>query len=102
MNFHWVAANSSRKGNLSTFGALQSPATNSLPSHKRYKRTISTAHYVHWQDQGVWLGCFEESPDYLTHEESLDELKENLRDLYRDLTSGAIRGIRRVAELTVG
>jgi len=29
-------------------------------------------------------------------------LEENLRDLYGDLTSGEIPGIRRVAELAVG
>jgi predicted RNase H-like HicB family nuclease len=50
----------------------------------------------------MWLGYFEEFPDYMTQGESLAELEENLRDLYKDLTSGAIPGIRRVAELTVG
>ena len=30
------------------------------------------------------------------------QLEENLRDLYRDLTAGEIPGIRRVAELTLG
>jgi predicted RNase H-like HicB family nuclease len=63
---------------------------------------MSMARYVHWQDSGVWLGYFEEFPDCLTQGESLAELEENLRDLYRDLTSGEIRGIRRVAELSVG
>ena len=50
----------------------------------------------------MWLGYLEEFPDYMTQGESLAELEENLRDLYRDLTSGAIPGIRRVAELSVG
>lgn len=50
----------------------------------------------------MWLGYLEEFPDYVTQGESLGELKENLRDLYRDLTSGAIPGVRRVAELSVG
>ncbi len=50
----------------------------------------------------MWLGYFEEFPDYLTQGESLRELEENLRDLYRDLTSDEIPGIRRVAELSVG
>jgi hypothetical protein len=40
-----------------------------------------------------------EFPDYMTQGETLPELEENLRDLYRDLTSGDIPGIRRVAEL---
>jgi hypothetical protein len=63
---------------------------------------MSTARYVQWQDGGTWLGYFEEFPDYLTQGETVDELEENLRDLYRDLTSGAIPGIRRVAEMTIG
>ena len=48
------------------------------------------------------LGYFEEFPDYMTQGESLAELEENLRDLYKDLTSGDIPGIRKVAELTIG
>jgi predicted RNase H-like HicB family nuclease len=63
---------------------------------------MSMARYVHWQDGGMWLGYFEVFPDYLTQGETLPELEENLRDLYRDLTSGEIPGIRRVAELAVG
>jgi predicted RNase H-like HicB family nuclease len=47
----------------------------------------------------MWLGYFEEFPDYLTQAESLEQLRENLRDLYADLTSGEIPGIRKVAEL---
>jgi hypothetical protein len=50
----------------------------------------------------MWLGFFEEFPDYLTQGETPGELQENLRDLYRDLMSGEIPGIRRVSELTVG
>jgi predicted RNase H-like HicB family nuclease len=63
---------------------------------------MSMARYVHCQDGGVWLGYFEQFPDYLTQGETLPLLEENLRDLYRDLTSGEIPGIRRVAELAVG
>jgi len=55
---------------------------------------MGTARYVHWQDRGMWLGYFEEFPDYLTQGETLAELEENLRDLYRDLTSGEIAGVR--------
>ncbi len=48
------------------------------------------------------LGYFEEFPDSLTQGETLEELKENLRDLYKDLTSEEIPSIRRVAELPIG
>ncbi len=63
---------------------------------------MSSARYVHWQDGEMWLGYFEDFPDYLTQGESLGELEANLRDLYRDLTSGEISGIRKVAELSIG
>ena len=63
---------------------------------------MSAVRFVHWKDEGMWLGYFEDFPDYLTQGETLDQLKEDLRDLYRDLNSGELPGIRRVAELTVG
>jgi len=62
---------------------------------------MQTARYVFWQDAGHWLGYFEEFPDYQTQGESLEDLRENLRDLYRDLTSGEIPSVRRSAELQV-
>lgn len=62
---------------------------------------MTTARYVHWLDNQMWLGYFEDYPDYLTQGESLAELEENLRDLYRDLTSGEIPGIRKVSELSL-
>ena len=63
---------------------------------------MRTARYIRWQDGEMWLGCFEKFPDYVTQGESVKELEENLVDLYRDLTSAGIPGIRRVAELSVG
>lgn len=57
--------------------------------------------FVHWQDGNMWLGYLEEYPDYMTQGETLDELKENLKDLYKDLNSGAIPCVRKVAELEV-
>jgi len=63
---------------------------------------MSTAKHVYWQDAGMWLGYFEEFPDYMTQGESLEDLKDHLVDLYKDLTSGEIPGIRRVAELSIG
>ncbi len=63
---------------------------------------MSSARYVHWQDGEMWLGYFENFPDYWTQGQTLEELEANLRDLYRDLTGGEIPGIRRVAELSIG
>jgi hypothetical protein len=50
----------------------------------------------------MWLGYFKEFPDYLTQGSAIEELRENLLDLNKDLTSGEIPGLRHVAELTVG
>jgi hypothetical protein len=63
--------------------------------------SMSGLRYVYWQDGNFWLGYFEEYPDYATQGESLEDLQDHLRDLYRDLTSGGIPGIRKVAELEV-
>lgn len=57
--------------------------------------------YVYWQDDQMWLGYFEEYPDYWTQGETQEELKENLADIYKELTSGAISSVRRIAELEV-
>ena len=75
-----------------------SPNAVTKPSSPSYSRSLargkmnpmSRARYVHWHDQGMWLGYFEEFPDYLTQGETLAELEDNLRDLYKDLTSGEI------------
>ena len=40
--------------------------------------------YVYWQEEDMWLGYLEEYPDYKTQGESLEELKENLKDIYQD------------------
>jgi predicted RNase H-like HicB family nuclease len=55
--------------------------------------------YKYWQDENQWLGYLEEFPDYMTQGESFEDLREHLLDLYKDLTTGAIPSVRRVAEL---
>ena len=62
---------------------------------------MATTRYVYWQDGVHWLGYFEELPDYLTQGDTLQDLQEHLKDLYRDLSSGDIPGIRRAAELSL-
>ncbi|HMB05086.1 MAG TPA: hypothetical protein VKP69_15285, partial [Isosphaeraceae bacterium] len=57
--------------------------------------------YVYWQEEDAWLGYLEEYPDYWTQGETLDDLIEHLRDLYLDLTSGQISGVRKVGELVI-
>ncbi len=57
--------------------------------------------YVYWEDDGMWLGYFEEYPDYMTQGETLEELQDNLRDIYNELSSGKIPYVRKVALLDV-
>jgi predicted RNase H-like HicB family nuclease len=57
--------------------------------------------FVYWQDGDAWLGYLQEYPDYLTQGETLDDLQEHLKDLYADILSGEIPGIRKVGELAV-
>lgn len=60
---------------------------------------MKTIKYIYWQDEDMWLGYLEEFPDYWTQGETIQELEENLRDIFRELTSGGIPCVRRVAEL---
>ena len=60
---------------------------------------MKTFRYVYWQEDDMWLGYLEEFPDYITQGENQEELQENLKDIYAELTSGNIPGVRRVAEL---
>jgi predicted RNase H-like HicB family nuclease len=75
---------------------------NDIIERKNVKKgTMSTARFIYWQDDDMWLGYLEEYPDYMTQGESLEELKENLKDIYDDLTGGAIPYVRKVAELEI-
>lgn len=47
----------------------------------------------------MWLGYLEEYPDYMTQGKSIEELQDNLKDIYKELTSGTIPHVRKVAEL---
>ena len=62
---------------------------------------MESTKYIYWQDKDQWLGYLPDYPDYWTQGESREELQSNLRDLYVDLTSGEIPGVRQLAELTL-
>lgn len=62
---------------------------------------MQSVKFVSWEEDGAWLGYLQEFPDYWTQGETLEDLKEHLRDLYADLSSGQLPGIRRVDELVV-
>ena len=62
---------------------------------------MNTVKIVHWQDGDFWLGYLQDYPDYMTQGETLQELKDHLLDLYKDISGGHIPGIRKVSELIV-
>lgn len=62
---------------------------------------MQSVRFVYWQEGDWWLGFLEEYPDYQTQGETLEDLQEGLRELYRDLSSGAIPNVRRVGELQI-
>jgi predicted RNase H-like HicB family nuclease len=58
--------------------------------------------FVYYQEGDMWVGWLEEFPDYRTQGASLDELKDNLKDLYQDLKADKIPYARRRGELVIG
>ena len=62
---------------------------------------MNVTNIIVWQEEDAWLGYLQEYPDYWTQGDSLDDLKEHLRDLHKDLTSGVISGVRKIEELVL-
>lgn len=62
---------------------------------------MQTVKFVHWQDGDAFLGYLQEYPDYWTQGETLEDLKAHLADIYRDLNSGLIPGVRRLDEMVI-
>jgi len=73
----------------------------SLISARGRQGGYPTAKYIYWQEDDVWLGYLADYPDYMTQGRSEDELQENLRDIYCDITQGHVPAARRMAELRV-
>lgn len=56
--------------------------------------------YTYWKESdGMFLGYLNEFPDHWKQGVDLEELIENLADLYQTFTSGEIPRIKRVADL---
>ena len=64
---------------------------------------METIKFVYFQEKdGMLIGWLEDYPDYKTQGQTLDELEENLRDIFDDIDSGRIPHIRRYGELVIG
>jgi len=62
---------------------------------------VETKRFIYYEEGDLLVGWLEDYPDYRTQAVSMDELEENLRELYADLTSGQIPCVRKVGELSV-
>ena len=63
---------------------------------------METMKFVYYKENEIWVGWLEEYPDYRSQGSTMDELKENLKEIYRDLNSGNLPQVRRRGELVVG
>ena len=62
---------------------------------------METKKFVYYQEDDMYVGWLEEYPDYRTQGETLEELQDNLIDIYGELNTGHIPDIHRVGELKV-
>jgi predicted RNase H-like HicB family nuclease len=65
------------------------------------RRAKMTLKYIHWQDGVFFLGYLLDYPDYITQGETEEELRENLIDIYKDITGGLVKKVRKVDDLVV-
>jgi predicted RNase H-like HicB family nuclease len=63
---------------------------------------VETKKFIYYKEEDMFTGWFEEFPDYRTQGKTLEELKENLKDIYQDIFAGHIPSVRYVGELAVG
>ena len=56
---------------------------------------------VYWWEDGSWIGNIQEFPGYWTQGDTLKDLESRFRDLYTDLTLGALSGVPRVADIAI-
>ena len=63
---------------------------------------METIKFVYYQENKIYIGWLEDYPDYRTQGTTLEELKENLKDIYEDASTGKIPYIRRYGEIAGG
>ncbi|MBI5142125.1 MAG: type II toxin-antitoxin system HicB family antitoxin [Nitrospirae bacterium] len=63
---------------------------------------METRRFVYYEEDGMFIGWLEDYPDYRTQGETVDELRENLRDIFSELTGGHIPCVHKMGEVVVG
>ena len=63
--------------------------------------SMKTIKFVYWQEKDFWLGYLQDYPDFMTQGETLEELQENLKDIFTEIVQGHIPLVTHVGELVV-
>jgi predicted RNase H-like HicB family nuclease len=63
---------------------------------------METTKYIYYQEGDYFVGWLEDYPDYRSQGKTLDELKENLKDIYQDITGGLVPHVRKRGEIVIG
>jgi hypothetical protein len=71
------------------------------PGIKRYNAVMATSRFIYYEEEGLLVGWLEEYPDYRTQGETMEELRDNLLELYKELGSGQIPCVHKVGELSI-
>jgi predicted RNase H-like HicB family nuclease len=60
------------------------------------------ASFTYWKESdGRYLGYLNDYPEHWTQGESLDDLRQHLKDLFHTFSSEQIPGLRKVEELEI-
>ena len=64
---------------------------------------MNTFRMIYWKENEFWLGYIEEYPDYQTQGTTLDELKENIIDICKDIKAGLVPNVKKaqIMELVI-
>lgn len=60
------------------------------------------ATFTYWQEDGAWLGFWNEYPDYMTQGHTFEELKEMLVSLRKDIREMIADGTMRDTRKSIG
>jgi len=57
--------------------------------------------FIYYKENDMYVGYLEEFPDYMTQGETLEELKLNLIDIYKDIAANQVPCVHHVGELEI-
>ncbi len=55
---------------------------------------METKRFIYYEEDGFLVGWLEDYPDYRTQGETMEQLQDNLLDVYKELVSGEIPRVR--------